>query len=828
MSIGITPNLQTQPTQSPDELFIKKFTETAYSILGSKFAELLEYIITLKVLETDLDTNTGLGVFILDYQGVKLYIPVVLTDGTLNNMDIMYDKEHNKFLPLKKEWLEELSRTSLDSLGVAGEPPANVSSNQNIRNLTRPPLTSGGRYGYASHEIKEDELHINYMYKRANTDAPEIKPVFLEVIKQASPKALTGMRIAFERNPKFVQKLAGFFGIDNIKEAFNTAKVRHNVHEKLASSLSVNDEKLQIIPKDAPLSVIKETFGKYAASVYPVMREVGYAYTDTRRTKNRVVKVQPPISLEIAPASGWARVYFTDGAIKSGCFFKLSENQSLFINSSLTEYLTTSYDERENLLASPYVPTGKEPLYEYLKKPVNFVVNKIPKDVRYFLHTNGRGVYEGIRANLCKEELRSTTRLDGVVLLHSPASVRSYFIDPSYKKNKIMEASRELTYLPHNTVAINSSQLTEIKVSPVRHSTIHNGITISNVLDKLLLGYKHLGGKTPAVKRASVNTWWVRTEGKTGRTCTQLEALYKVAVDYSIPIEDADLILKYAQEDRIKELQVMPGVLFKYADPSMGGEMPIEQPTAEEMPPGEMPPGEMPPGEMPPAPPTSPMSATDLAIGEMVQQLSEQSKEQAQQVQSQIMQLQQQMEMQQSANQQLVSTLQHIQQRANEIDGATQGQIPVGAEQSPAVAAQALAPRAPEASPEQSPPPVMTQDSTSPELIAQQINPERAEQAADLNSAGVFDTAAVNMLSHVPVYQDILITYLPGIEQNVDTLGRLLLSLRMKSTDLKQTLGDEPFVNLEEQLRSLFSQTGDVVLKLKKIIPLREVDSGLR
>jgi hypothetical protein len=181
--------------------------------------------------------------------------------------------------------------------------------------------------------------------------------------------------------------------------------------------------------------------------------------------------------------------------------------------------------------------------------------------------------------------------------------------------------------------------------------------------------------------------------------------------------------------------------------------------------------------------------------------------------QSSMQQLQQKMDMEMQQNQQLVGVLQRIQQRANELSQASGGVIPPGSEQSPAVAAQAIAP-VPPPGPEPPPMPMMDQETVSPEMVAQQINPQMVDQAAAFNDQGMFDTAAVAMLAAAPVLQDIVSAYVPNLEKAVDNLGRVLLTLWMKEKETKSAIGDEEFISLEDKLRTVFKNMGDIVLGL--------------
>jgi hypothetical protein len=104
----------------------------------------------------------------------------------------------------------------------------------------------------------------------------------------------------------------------------------------------------------------------------------------------------------------------------------------------------------------------------------------------------------------------------------------------------------------------------------------------------------------------------------------------------------------------------------------------------------------------------------------------------------------------------------------------------------------------------------------TPDVVAQQINPELAEQAGDLQDQGVFDTAAISMLASAPVLQDVVATYVPNMEKCLDNIGRVLLTLWMTETETKETIGDEAFIVLEDKLRTVFKALGDVIIVLNQ------------
>ena len=136
---------------APDEekrLFEEKFGQMAYQVFNSQFPDLVESIVTFKMLDSDVDNSSAVGTFVLEHQGQFLYAPVILADNQLKPLDMMYVKDRDIFLPLNAEWVEEVSKGSLNSLGEGMKLPDTVATDVDIRNVIVPPTT--GRYSYAS------------------------------------------------------------------------------------------------------------------------------------------------------------------------------------------------------------------------------------------------------------------------------------------------------------------------------------------------------------------------------------------------------------------------------------------------------------------------------------------------------------------------------------------------------------------------------------------------------------------------------------------------------------------------------------------------------
>jgi hypothetical protein len=117
---------------------------------------------------------------------------------------------------------------------------------------------------------------------------------------------------------------------------------------------------------------------------------------------------------------------------------------------------------------------------------------------------------------------------------------------------------------------------------------------------------------------------------------------------------------------------------------------------------------------------------------------------------------------------------------------------------------------------QQPPSAMMATDDGTPENLMSQVNPQFAEQAGHLQDAGTFDAAALASMAQAPGLKDMVGAYLPNLEKSLDNIGRVLLTLWMDEARLKDDIGNETFIGLEDNLRTTFKGLGDLILKINQ------------
>jgi len=275
-----TQEMQMQEGAGVDQataMFEQGFSKMAYNILLSKMPELVDKVVTFKVLETDLDAGSGIGAFILQDGDTSLYIPVVMTDNSIKPMDVVYDKKSNIFIPLTKEWLSEVSNKGTNELGKGVKTPKTLYSDVDIRNIMVPPIT--GRFSYASYTDDVSSI-LDKKKLLAKIAAPELK---LITFLNESPNAV---KLAFSQilteNPSVLKHAWRIYG-EALIPALKRTKTAAKQHFGGA---------LWIVDKDTPSTEFKRIFGDKAGEAFTGVKLKGYAAKDTRPFHNVAIKQQ--------------------------------------------------------------------------------------------------------------------------------------------------------------------------------------------------------------------------------------------------------------------------------------------------------------------------------------------------------------------------------------------------------------------------------------------------------------------------------------------------------------------------------------------------------
>lgn len=802
-------------------MFEEGLTQMAYNVLVSKFPDLMEKVVTFKILETDVDTGSGVGTFVVDHEGEIVYVPVVMADNQIKPVDLFYHKGLNVFLPLNNDWLDEVSQLTLEEMGDTVAPPKTLYRNIDTRRIMVPPVS--GRFAYAAAKGEtnvSDDLY--QMMRKLNTKVASEKPVLTEFLNKAPEQVKEAFANILKRRPKLAAQVTKLYGIDPLCNAL----------QKTASATDTKGGGLYVATKDTPSDKFKEVFGDKAPEAFQGVLAKGYQAKDERKgLKVAVQQVQEFKDLETPTQSGFYRVYTKDG--KAHEALVIHNPRSTYSHDKpegrhgvrhdtvrpgdhnkrfLTVLMDGSWAEPDKLVGEPIQQESDNDLAKttLFKKLLNDTASGNPK-------VGQRGIFvkklgqtfvgtQPFRVKSVSTDAQGVRRItcdnfDQVILVTDPKAAKAGMHQP--KGGNIMYIPDDAVFITLNGDSWDGPKFME---EP------------SDVCKWMQSSFDAMGAHTTSVKNAAAGQFSVDGEPP----MSMLDAMKHAALKHNIAFEAAEKLVKEAAskpngravahvltEAMVEKLAQGPMM----APSAMGGGAP---------PPPGMDPAAM--GAAPPSPPPAPPSPLDIAMGEAQTQIQQQG-----------MDLQQQ----QMALEDKANTLMMVQQRAQEIamggpEAVAQGAPPMGPPGAPPPqGAPAPGGMPPGGAPQQGAPmpgpapemmggagmstgAAMPTESPSAMEIQNQVNPQFLEQAGALNDAGAFDAAAIASMAQAASFRDMVVDYVPTLERALDNLGRIMLSLWLQESELKEQIGEEEYADLEDNLRAVFDGLGNLILQINR------------
>ena len=268
--------------QDPEQLFEQGFEDLARRTISIRHPEVGAAVVLFKVLEASPEEGRGLGYGLLRYGGKDLMVPVVMVDNTIRLADMVYDPEHDVFVPLSPAWLDELTSSDGESLGHAADPPDFLFRDVDIRNLVIPPIT--GRFSYASEKTAAQHIATS---------------PFLGVLKESPvPEKAAFMRL-LKGNPEVRTAMLREYGAAALGVALHTPPTEKRALEVLTPASSPDE--------------FRRVFGDEASRAYSKARMDGSVGKDNRKTPNRLVVEEGPCATEDANTSGAYEVLTREG-----------------------------------------------------------------------------------------------------------------------------------------------------------------------------------------------------------------------------------------------------------------------------------------------------------------------------------------------------------------------------------------------------------------------------------------------------------------------------------------------------------------------------------
>jgi hypothetical protein len=837
MAPTVSPRTQMMGAQpsGDDEtrMFEDGFSQMAYSVLVAKFPDLMPQVITFKVLDTDVDAGAGVGAFVIQHNDDVVYIPVVMADNQLKPLDMFYHKNLNVFLPLSNDWLDEVAQLSLDEMGEAVAPPKTLRRDVDIRNMVIPPTT--GRYAYAAAKVpfSEDQVpgDLLQMIRHSQEKTAQVEPVLPKFLAAAPDQIKVAFNRILRNNKKLAAQATQLYGLDKLAEAL-----------KVSSATSPKGGALYVVDKDTPESEFKAIFGDRAAEAFQGVLLKGYDHKESRGGLRSAVQVQKPMELHTPSESGFYEVYTADGDVKPAfvlhnprCItghdepegrhgkrhdgLRFGEHNKSFIVVMNSGQWVRCHELIGKLLDNHGSGEGDDNLK-------SDVFNKLMMGDKGDTPTAGsRGIFvqKKGKAFIGTEPVRVgsvSTDADGVRRIKTDGYPRCVLVTDKKAAKAGMHQPKgsDVMYIPPDARFIKLDDMDSYKTKLLK-----SGSEVGRwFYDK----FDSMGAGSFTVKNAGAGLTSIN--GEPGMP--PVEAMKTAALRFKIHFTAAENLVKQAMQAEghgVKAYILTDEMNEKVAqtpmmDPSMQGAPP---------PPGGAP---MDPAMQGAAPPPAPPSPLDIAMGE---------------AQTQIQQQMADLEQQAMALQDKAQTLQMVGQRAGEIAGGGAQAVGMGAPPMPppGMGAPQGAPQemaggmggAPAPAPmggmtgqepmqQMGPGAMMATETPSASEIQSQVNPQFLEQAGQLGDTGTFDAAAIGSMAQSPSFRDMVTDYVPTLERGLDNMARILLSMWMQESELKEQIGEEQYVDLEDNLRAVFEGLGKLILSMNRNAIVMEQQAGMQ
>ena len=826
--------MQPAPTgEDARALFEQGFSQMAQNILSSKFPDLMDQVVTFKVQSSDVETGSAVGAFVLSRDGITIHVPVILAGNQIKPIEIMYVKDKGVFLPLQRPWLDELDRGNLDALGTGVKPPEHLPTNIDIRTLVIPPNT--GRFSYAA---APGSRLTGYLAAAPNY----VKKAFACVLE----KNKNVLKFAFEHFDR---------------NAILGALQPHP--EKVASASSV-----EFLTRDASEAMFRKTFGKQAATAYQTAVKNGYVVRDVRKFTKLAIEIDEPVWLTEANSNGFYRLRMRDGGTIDAVVIPnpqpLVSPMKAGKRTDLAPVPNPYWEHRRPVESKtdrgmPYDP-GEKPKFMILTEkgdiatctaaPVGVpipeshvseaLINKFGGSGNVAANSYGVFVrYEAGKFSATEPvSIRNvTTDSKGVrritvdnlfVVGDAHLGARSIVTDPNSPVRQIV-APRDgnVTYVPPTFKFIKGTYMTDLPFvfSPDENLRYHDMFRKTGALEIRVKnagsGMFSVHGLEPETKIATIRTL---IEGLDLRENEAMEIVKQAQAKgaHRFFLASPRQLARFAVMSKMAQ---DPGLMMPSAgqDPAAGGEMPppgMDPNAAGGMPPGDpnaagapppgmdpamggMPPGMDPSmGGMPPMapPPPDPIAAATAEIGS--------------QLASQAAQLSQQLADGQKQLADRLQLLDAVQQRATQIASEMAGMPPEEPIGPPPLPVENV-----EAGPEDmmggGAGPGMGMGAGSPEEMAMQAEMP-LQQAAELGDEEAFESTAIGAMASNPDLRGVVSQYVPTLEESLDNLARILVTLWMQEDKYRAELGEKDYSELEDRLRTVFNNLGTLVLKINQ------------
>lgn len=200
---GMPPDVGQSPvTGNPDEMqapesanqrqFEDDFGQLAYQFVNDRAPALVPYMLGFEVVDRNEDGSKAVGIFGYKVDQDYYYIPAFFLNNQVRGVDMILNKKTNQFVPLTEKWIDYV----IDKHSIQIGTPADNEVRDTMRNpdltFVQRPRTSLGPFGKTAEEapwtMKEAWEHIKEATAKAAED-PKFKEMFAGICGQVEKSA---------------------------------------------------------------------------------------------------------------------------------------------------------------------------------------------------------------------------------------------------------------------------------------------------------------------------------------------------------------------------------------------------------------------------------------------------------------------------------------------------------------------------------------------------------------------------------------------------------------------------------------------------------------
>lgn len=163
---------------STDSNFERTFADLAYARLRDKAPSLLDFLIGFQLLDKNDEETHAVGVFGFKVGGEWVYCPVFFINGELKGHELMYIKNQDAFVPMTEEWVNYILNRRPSLLGETEKTP------RNQLGIRQPDFDLFARVPYIGSKYASTRPTFNQICKSISEDFVPFMDVFT-----VSPKA---------------------------------------------------------------------------------------------------------------------------------------------------------------------------------------------------------------------------------------------------------------------------------------------------------------------------------------------------------------------------------------------------------------------------------------------------------------------------------------------------------------------------------------------------------------------------------------------------------------------------------------------------------------